>query len=149
MSKQVIPTSETLLIEFKSDCEKLNDDELVEAVICLANAQGGSLYLGVENDASVTGLNTSRPRDISGLAVMIANRTAPALQVAVDEVMVQGQRVALIQVPLSTAVIARSDGLVKRRRIGGDGRPECVPFLPHEYSSRNADFCLTDMSAKI
>lgn len=43
MSERVIPEGETLLIEFKSDREKLNDDELVEAVICLANAQGGSL----------------------------------------------------------------------------------------------------------
>ena len=149
MNERIIPESETLLVEFKSDREKLNDDELVEAVICLANAQGGSLYLGVENDASVTGLHTSRPRDIGGLAVMIANRTAPALQVVVDEVMAHGYRVAVIHVPCSAAVIARSDGLVKRRRIGGDGRPECVPFLPHEYPSRKADFCLTDMSAEI
>lgn len=149
MSERVIPESETLLIEFKSDRDKLNDDELVEAAICLANAQGGHLYLGVENDASVTGLHASRPRGISGLAVMIANRTAPVLHVTADEVMAQGHRVAVIQVPRSTAVIARSDGLVKRRRIGGDGRPECVPFLPHEYPSRKADFCLTDMTAEI
>lgn len=149
MSERVIPECETLLIEFKSDREKLNDDELVEAVICLANAQGGSLYLGVENDAAVTGLHTLRPRDISGLAVMIANRTTPALHVTADEVMDQGCRVAVIQVPRSTAIIARSDGLVKRRRIGGDGRPECVPFFSHEYPSRKADFCLTDMSVEV
>lgn len=149
MSERVIPEGETLLIEFKSDREKLNDDELVEAVICLANAQGGSLYLGVENDASVTGLHASRPRDLSGLAVMIANRTAPALHVTANEVIAQERRVAAIQVPRCTVVIARSDGLVKRRRIGGDGRPECVPFLPYEYPSRKADFCLTDMSAEI
>ena len=27
-------------------------------------------------------------------------------------------------------------------------QPECVPFLPHEYPSRRADFWLTDMSAE-
>lgn len=80
---------------------------------------------------------------------MIANRTTPALQVVVNEVNAQGRRVAFIQVPRSTAIIARSDGLVKRRRIGGDGRPECVPFFSHEYPSRKADFCLIDMSAEI
>jgi ATP-dependent DNA helicase RecG len=37
--------------------------------------------------------------------------------------------------------------LVKRRRIGGNGQPECVPFLPYEYASRRADFRLVDMSA--
>ena len=34
------------------------------------------------------------------------------------------------------------------RRIGGKGQPECVPFLPSEYTSRRADFRLVDMSAE-
>lgn len=144
-----IPGRETLTIEFKSDRDKLNDDDLIEAVICLANAQGGNLYLGVENDASITGLHESRPADIAGLAAMIANRTAPVLHVMVNETAVLGKRVAVIYVPSSEAVIARSDGLVKRRRIGGDGKPECVPFLPHEYASRKADFRIADMSVEI
>lgn len=146
MSVCSIPERETLLIEFKSDRDKLNDDDLVEAVICLANAQGGSLYLGVENDANITGLHASRPNDLGGLAGMIANRTAPALQVLADEQVIDGKRVAIIQVPRSQSVVARSDGLVKRRRIGGDGKPECVPFLPHEYPSRQADLRLLDLS---
>lgn len=144
-----IPGRETLTIEFKSDRDKLNDDDLIEAIICLANAQGGDLYLGVENDASITGLHESRPADIAGLAAMIANRTAPVLHVMVNETAVLGKRVAVIHVPSSEAVIARSDGLVKRRRIGGDGKPECVPFLPHEYASRKADFRIADMSVEI
>lgn len=146
MSERIIPERETLLIEFKSDRDKLNDDDLVEAVICLANAQGGSLYLGVENDATITGLHASRPKDIGGLAGMIANRTAPTLQIVADEQVFDGKRVAIIQVPRSHSVVARSDGLVKRRRIGSDGQPECVPFLPHEYPSRQADLRLLDLS---
>lgn len=56
-----IPAAETLEVEFKSDRDGLNDDDLIEALICLANANGGTLYLGVENDAAVTGLHPSRP----------------------------------------------------------------------------------------
>jgi ATP-dependent DNA helicase RecG len=149
MTLLTIPPWETLQIEFKSDRDALNDDDLIEALICLANAQGGTLYLGVENDGAVTGLHASRPADISGLAALVANRTAPSLQVHAETVQHQHLRVATITVQRSPEVIARSDGLVKRRRIGGNGQPECVPFLPHEYPSRRADFQLFDMSAEV
>lgn len=143
-----IPAAETLEVEFKSDRDCLNDDDLIEALICLANANGGSLYLGVENDATVTGLHPSRPANIAGLAALIANRTVPRLQVDVHELQTPTGRVAAIRVPQSADIVARSDGLVKRRRIGGNGQPECVPFLPSEYTSRRADFRLVDMSAE-
>ena len=149
MTTRVIPPRETLEVEFKSDRAPLNDDELIEALICLANAQGGTLYLGVENDGSVTGLHTSRPADIGALAAMVANRTAPGLQVHVESISQQQLRVAVITVQRSPEIVARTDGLVKRRRIGGNGQPECVPFLPHEYPSRRADFQLFDMSAEV
>lgn len=148
MTARLIPTQETLVVEFKSDRDKLDDGELIEALICLANAQGGTLYLGVENDGTVTGLHGARPQDIQPLAALVANRTAPALSVDVDVVVQDGLRVALIRVPQTSVITARSDGLVKRRRIGGNGQPECVPFLPHEYASRQADFQLIDMSSE-
>lgn len=149
MTSHLIPPRETLEVEFKSDRDPLNDDDLIEALICLANAQGGTLYLGIENDGSVTGLHASRPADISGLAALVANRTAPSLQVLAENLLHQQHRVAAITVPRSPEIVARSDGLVKRRRIGGNGQPECVPFLPHEYPSRRADFQLFDMSAEV
>lgn len=149
MTTRVIPLRETLEVEFKSDRAPINDDDLIEALICLANAQGGTLYLGVENDGSVTGLHASRPADIGGLAAMVANRTAPGLQVHVESISQQQLRVAAITVQRSPEIVARTDGLVKRRRIGGNGQPECVPFLPHEYPSRRADFQMFDMSAEV
>lgn len=143
-----IPKTESLTVEFKSDEARLNDDELVEAVVCLANADGGAIYIGVENDGVVTGLHSSRPREISGLAAMVANRTAPSCQVRVGEVSINGLRIAIIEVPRSTRIVARTDGLIKRRRLKFDGTPECVAFLPHEYPSRQADFRAIDMTVE-
>ena len=148
MTDKAIPERESITIEFKSDRDCLADDELVEALICLANAEGGELFLGVENDGAVTGLHASRPINIDGLAFMVANRTVPHLSVKTQALKVGAQRVAVVGVGRSADIIARSDGLVKRRRIGGNGEPECVPFLPHEYASRRADFRLLDMSAE-
>lgn len=149
MTLPTIPPRETLQIEFKSDRDALNDDDLIEALICLANAQGGTLYLGVENDGTVTGLHASRPLDITGLAALIANRTAPSLHAHIETLLQQTMRVAAILVERSPEIVARSDGLVKRRRMNAHGQPECVPFLPHEYASRRADFQLLDMSAEV
>ena len=148
MTQTAIPAQETLEIEFKSDRGRLHDDDLVEALICLANAQGGCVYLGVENDGSVTGLHQSRPEHGEGLVAMVANRTDPSLSIQAEFQVHQHQRVAVLSVRRSPEPVARSDGLVKRRRIGGHGKPECVPFLPHEFTSRRADFRLIDMSAE-
>ncbi|WP_409275623.1 hypothetical protein [Pseudomonas sp. KCJK9111] len=40
---QRLPPHESLIVEFKSDLKKLPDRELIEALVCLANAEGGDL----------------------------------------------------------------------------------------------------------
>lgn len=72
-----LPRQETLTCEFKSDRKCLPDKELIEAVVCMANSQGGEIYLGVEDGGSVTGLHANH-RDFASLVAMIANRTPPA-----------------------------------------------------------------------
>jgi ATP-dependent DNA helicase RecG len=67
---------ETLTVEFKSDRKPLPDRELVAAIVALANAEGGTLFLGVEDDGTVTG---SQYQDFAGLAVLIANKTNPSI----------------------------------------------------------------------
>ena len=57
-----LPTSETLTIEFKSDRNCLSDRDLIEAIVCLANTEGGTLYLGVEDDGTITGLHKKHRR---------------------------------------------------------------------------------------
>ena len=76
---------ETLTQEFKSDIARLNDRELVAAVVALANTEGGLLWLGVEDDGQVTGLHRQH-LDLSGMAAMIANRTTPPISVAITGV---------------------------------------------------------------
>ena len=78
------PEKESLTIEFKSDRKRLPDHELVAAAMCLANTEGGEIYLGVEKDGSLTGLHQEH-RNLTGLAAMIANRTNPPLSVVENE----------------------------------------------------------------
>lgn len=142
-----IPTTETLTCEFKSDRKCLPDRELIEAVVCMANGEGGEIYLGVEDDGRVTGLHQDH-RFLDGMAALIANRTQPALRVSVEQLEVDGLAVARITVPKCGQPVATSEGLLKRRRLQANGQPECVPYLPHEFSSRQASFGLLDVSAQ-
>jgi ATP-dependent DNA helicase RecG len=143
---QMIPAGESLHIEFKSDRNRLPDRDLLAAVVCLANTDGGTIFLGVEKDGTVTGLHLAHA-DLSGLPALIANRTVPPVSVRVSSLTESGKEIARIDVPKSRKLIATSEGLLQRRRLLADGTPECVPFLPHEFSSRDSDLGLLDYSS--
>ena len=94
----MFPAFESLTVEFKSDRKRLSDAELVEALVCLANTEGGELWLGVEDDGQATGLHADH-LVLSGLAGVVAARTSPPLQVIVGALQVNGVTVAKITVP--------------------------------------------------
>lgn len=144
---QRLPPRESLTVEFKSDLKKLPDRELIEALVCLANAEGGELWLGVEDDGTPSGLHAEH-RLLEGLAGMVAARTSPSLSVQTEAVEVGGVTVARIHVSKAQGEVATTSGVYLRRRLKHDGTPECVAMLPHERASRASSFGLTDVSAQ-
>ncbi|MDR2603983.1 MAG: putative DNA binding domain-containing protein, partial [Desulfovibrio sp.] len=144
--KSLVARGETLKIEFKSDKAGLPDRGLIAAVISLANTEGGDLLLGVEDDGAITGLK-HKHSDPTGLAALIANRTIPSLSVRVEIVRIGACEVARIQVPKSRQLVATTEGLLQRRRLLASGKPEAVPFYPHEFWQRQSSLGLADPSA--
>jgi ATP-dependent DNA helicase RecG len=142
-----LPSIETLTVEFKSDQKRLPDRDLIEAITCLANTDGGELWLGVEDNGTPTGLHPDH-RQLNGLVGLVAARTSPSLVVQVETVTFEGIEVARIQVPQAKGEVATSNGVYLRRRLRHDGTPECVPMLPHERTSRASTFGLSDVSAQ-
>lgn len=142
----LIPAAESLTVEFKSDLQELPDRELMEAVVGLANTQGGVIYLGVEDDGRATGLHPDH-RNVDSLAAFNANRTSPPVSARVELLEQDGLTVAVIEVPRTPRLTATTDGVLRRRRLKQDGTPECVPFLPHEFPARQSDLGLLDYSA--
>lgn len=142
-----LPKSESLTVEFKSDRKRLHDDELVEALACMANSDGGDLWLGVEDDGTPTGLHADH-QNLVGLPGLIASRTSPSLNISVQPVDLGSIRVARISVRKSASEVATTSGKYLRRRLKQDGTPECVAMLPHERSSRASRFGLNDVSAQ-
>jgi ATP-dependent DNA helicase RecG len=138
---------ESLTVEFKSDRKKLSDSDLVEAIVCLANTEGGEVWLGIEDDGTPTGPHAEHQK-LEGLAGLVAARTSPSVTVHVCPVEIADVKVARIAVPKSTGEVATSSGVYVRQRIRHDGTPECVPMLPHDRSSRVTSFGLVDASAQ-
>ncbi|RCK72531.1 MAG: ATP-dependent DNA helicase [Anaerolineae bacterium] len=151
----LIGGGETLSVEFKSEARfPLNDRDLVEAVVCLANRSDGRegwLLIGVEDDGRVTG---ARPRhgertDPDRLAALIASRTQPSLSVRVEVVKAQGKEVLVIEVPPQSEAVGTSDGVFLRRTIGSDGQPACTPMDAAAIASLSADRRRLDPSAQV
>ncbi len=153
--RNLIDGGETLTVEFKGEERaSLNDRDLVEAIVCLANRVGtepARLLIGVEDDGRITG---ARPRhgeatDPARVAAMIANRTRPSIAVRAECVTIDRKPVLVVEVPAQRHLVATSEGLFLRRTLGGDGRPACVPMDGNAVQSLQSDRCLLDPSAQI
>lgn len=142
-----IPNRETINIEFKSDKKGLSDDSLIESIVGLANTNGGSLYLGLEDNGEITGI-LPKHDDITGVVALVANRTMPSLRIDAESIIEHDKKIIKITVPKSRSIIATSDGKVLRRRLKLDGTPENTPMYPYEISSRLAELNLLDFSAQ-
>lgn len=132
----LIQGGETLGTEFKRDAP-LSDSELVEVVVCLANSGGGHLFLGVENDGTISGLHsTHRSATGAQLEALVANRTVPGLRVGAQLIELQERWVAVISVDSMDYIVQTSDGRAFRRVLVGQGEPECRPMQIAEIASR-------------
>lgn len=84
-----IPKSENQYVEFKS--EKVAAKDLAEEVVAFANGEGGEIWIGIEDDGTVSGLSRDYEADVMNIC-----RTAviPPLTPLYEEVEVGGQKVA-------------------------------------------------------
>lgn len=144
-----LTAGEDYYTEFKSDRKKLNDRDLVETVVCLANGHGGVLLIGAEDDGRVTG---AQPRNEAGrtdplrLQAMIANNTQPPVTTTVNIVVLDECDLIAVEVPRSAQVVGTTQGTYVRRALGGDGQPMCVPYFAHQMLAREIDRSATDFA---
>lgn len=146
--RDLIAQGETMEVEFKRATRNaLSDRNLVEAVVCLANGNGGHLLLGVEDDGRISGAaprhgDVTQPHRIVGL---ILNQTDPHLPVVAEVVELGGKDVVHIQVPPArTGPVGTRDGVFKRRSLKPDGTPECIPYRASEMQSAAFDLTGVD-----
>jgi ATP-dependent DNA helicase RecG len=151
--RELIGGGETIAVEFKGEAgHALSDQDLVEAIICLANRSGGEpgwLLIGVEDDGRITGARTRHAgrTDPVRLQALISGRTRPSLTPAIEVVTLDGHEIVVVEVPPVRTQVGTTDGKYLRRGLGGDGRPACLPLHFHEMQALQADRGLLDYSA--
>lgn len=154
MSKRAIPQKESIGVEFKSEPKPLPDSELIDTIVALSNTEGGTLYLGVDDSGTPTGVHPKHADPIQ-LAAFIANKTNPPVAARVSTLNLdnegcestKGAKVLAIEVPRSQAIIATSEGKITRRRLKADGSPETTPLYPYEIITRLSSLGQLDYSA--
>lgn len=151
--RELIGGGETIDVEFKGEAgHALSDQDLVEAIICLANRPGGEpgwLLIGVEDDGRITGARARHAgrTDPVRLQALISGRTRPSLTPAIELVTLDGHEIVVVEVPPVRTPVGTTDGKYLRRGLGGDGRPACLPLYFHEMQALQADRGLLDYSA--
>lgn len=147
MSQKVtMPQKESLTNEYKSDQKTISDNVIVEEVVALSNTDGGHLYIGVEDDGTITGAQEIHRNPIK-LTALIANKTVPPVSVQVTLEPAEKPFIH-IEVPKSRSIVATSSGKMLRRRLKADGLPESAPLYPHEITTRLSDLGRLDFSAQ-
>ncbi|MCP4601626.1 MAG: hypothetical protein GY847_14125 [Proteobacteria bacterium] len=149
--EQLVGAGEAVDREFKSDQrDRVNDKTIYEEVVALANTDGGTLFVGVEDDGQITGARprhgkTTEPRRLQSA---IFNNTVPSINSRVFVVPYENVKVIAIEVDSYPEPCATASGKSLRRAIGPDGKPQSVPFYPRDQKSRRIDLGLLDHSAQ-
>ncbi|WP_419918741.1 RNA-binding domain-containing protein [Candidatus Poriferisocius sp.] len=141
----LVARGETHEIEFKRD---VTDDELVEAVVCLTNGDGGWLLIGVDDNGNIVGVPPRHDgvTHVHRIVAMVANKTSPTITVEVSVAKLGGTEVVVVRVPKAPTVVATSSGRYLRRATDVHGKPECRPMYPHEVQARISTLGRHDLS---
>ncbi|WP_155321290.1 RNA-binding domain-containing protein [Desulfosarcina ovata] len=83
-------------MEFKS--EKVSAKNLAEEIVAFANAEGGEIWIGVEDDLQITGISRSYEEDIMNIC---RSSVIPPLQPTYEEMdsKIEGIKIARISIP--------------------------------------------------
>jgi ATP-dependent DNA helicase RecG len=138
--------SSTLEFKQESDSLKRTLEVVADAVVCLANAEGGQVVLGVSDRVLETGsvLGVSSGLSVDVLVQGVFERTRPSLSVPVEEVVHDGRRLLIVTVPRGATFYANAKGTATRR-VG----TQCQPFPPEQQRQALASRGLYDWSSEV
>jgi len=139
--------TEDQYVEFKSEDSNVKRtlELLADAVVCLANAEGGHIVVGVDDRAGGPDAFVGVSSELTADRVVrgIFDCTRPSLSVPVEELEVAGRRLIVITVPRGATLYANVRGTATRR-VGA----ECRPFPPEEQRQALAARGMHDWSAE-
>ena len=118
---QIIDKGEDINIEFKKSKNKLNRD-VFESVCAFLNRNGGHLFLGVDDDGTIIGIDEDSIDKIKDNFVTLMNnpdKISPTFYLSVQDINIKGKTILYILVPESSQV-HRCNGRIYDRNEDGD-----------------------------
>lgn len=139
----LIQTGQSLTVSFarRVSSAYINERGVIEELVGLANAQGGTLLVGVNQDGTISGCHPfhGTTTDPARLEATIRQFTSPALSSRVEVVSVDSREVVGITVEASRTPVATQWGLYHARRVNADDHPELVGMGPAYLFTRYRD----------
>ena len=140
--KKIIEQGETATVEFKSWVKAASMRERINLVvpelIAFANYKGGTVYLGIEDDGTVTGC--SGKYDIQNICESIYDKTRPPMFTDIEEIEYDGKKIIAVSVASDGKTYATTDGRCLKR-LGKNSKPYYPDEMSHIYStSQTPDF---------
>lgn len=143
--EKIIESGESLTVEFKSWIkEKSLKDRInlaVNELIAFANAKGGTVYFGIEDDGEITGCFDY---DCQKLIEAIYDKTRPSLFTDIEEIDYKGYKILALSVQHDGITYATTDGRCLKR-LGKNSKP----FYPDEMSHRYTEEQSNDFTGQI
>ena len=133
-------------LDFKEEASSASETEklLRDAAICFANSDGGTIVLGVDDDASGPNAFTGAEFDAQVAQRRVYELTQPSILVTSDELTFSDTRLLVISVPRSFEIHADRQGRA-RRRVGTD----CLPMSPQDQAMLREERRGVDWSAEV
>ncbi|MHA2790210.1 RNA-binding domain-containing protein [Corynebacterium sp. S7] len=119
----------------------INERGVIELLACMANGEGGTLFIGVNQNGSISGCypfhgESTQPRE---LEATIRQYTSPSLSTTVSVAEIDGKDVVAISVEESRTPIATTWGVYRTRRLNSQGTAECFGMDPTYLFTRYRD----------
>ncbi len=144
--EKILKQGESIHTEFKSWMKASNMREritlAVDELIAFANAKGGTVYLGIEDNGEVTGCTGNY--DLQNIVESIYDKTRPGLFTEIKELEYEGKKVISLSVEADGITYATTDGRCLRR-LGKNSKP----YYPDEMSNRYSTVQTPDFSGQI
>lgn len=135
--RTIAKAGETAAIEFKG--RRASAADIVDAVVCMVNGDGGLILWGVDDDGAVSGMTLRHPES---LRKTIFHSTSPSQVVDTQVVEVGDVRVLAVWADHSPLLVSTTSGAYLQR-VG----TECVPMTPDRLVVRQIDTRALDVTA--
>lgn len=133
-------------LDFEEEARSESETEKVlrDSAICFANADGGDIVVGVDDDARGLDALVGTELDAQHVQRRIYELTVPALLVTSDEVTFAGVRLLVLSVPRSFDIHADQQGRARRRVADS-----CLPMSPQDQMLLREERRGVDWSAEL